>query len=63
MIGRLLSFWGGPFSGAMLVLGRVIHDGGYFLRFSPKSSNQQIHNKENARFDTIDIKNVFGSGK
>ena len=24
MIGRLLSFWGGPFSGAMLVLGRVV---------------------------------------
>ena len=30
----LLGF--GPFSGALLVLGRVIHDGGYFLCFSPK---------------------------
>ena len=26
MVGILLSFWEGPFSGAMLVLGRVITD-------------------------------------
>ena len=29
MVGRPVSFWNGPFSGAMLVSGRVVHDSGY----------------------------------
>ena len=49
MVGRLLSFWEGLFSGAMLVLGRVDH--GWNTDFGPCMA----HEKKNATAAPMDV--------
>ena len=55
MVGRLVSFWNGPFSGAMLVLGRVV-------KLDPDSFGQVRVNIKVA-FETTAEKNLFHSSK
>ena len=54
MVGILVSFWDGLFSGAMLVSGRVVRTSSFPKHISWKKNDEMIHNMYQPGFFLVD---------